>query len=170
MSYTKIYLHCVWSTQYRTPSLIHAEHRLLLFNHIQINAKKQDIHIIEIGGHNEHIHCLISLGKKQSIAQIIRLIKGESSYWFNKQGWNLLKWQDDYFAVSIGESQINRVRKYIQNQELHHKRKTFNKEYEEFMSIYKFNPQLPSASVALQLPSASADGPKDEQSNMPPPL
>lgn len=68
------------------------------------------------------------------------LLKGESSHWINKQ--NLLKekfeWQKEYFAVSVSESALNRVRDYIKNQENHHKRKSYNDEYLEFIRKYKF--------------------------------
>jgi REP element-mobilizing transposase RayT len=68
-------------------------------------------------------------------------LKGESSFWINKNKISLGKfeWQDDYFAVSVSESALNRVRNYIKNQENHHKRKSFNDEYHEFISKYKFD-------------------------------
>ncbi|MEX2512456.1 MAG: transposase [Cyclobacteriaceae bacterium] len=58
------------------------------------------------------------------------MIKGESSFWINKLKLTLEKfeWQDEFFAVSVSESMIDRVRDYIRNQEKHHKRKTFQEE------------------------------------------
>ena len=69
------------------------------------------------------------------------LLKGESSYWINRNNIFLKKfeWQDEYFAVSVSESAITRVREYIKNQENHHKKKSFNDEYQEFISKYKFD-------------------------------
>ena len=70
----------------------------------------------------------------------MQLIKGESSYWINKQ--NILKekfeWQDEYFAVSVSESLVDRVRNYIKNQESHHAHKTWKDEYNEFIEKYGF--------------------------------
>ena len=70
----------------------------------------------------------------------MQLIKGESSFWVNKQ--KLIKskfeWQDEYFAISVSESQVKAVRKYILNQEEHHKKKTFKQEYDEFIQKYGF--------------------------------
>ena len=65
-------------------------------------------------------------------------LKGESSHWINKDKFlkNKLQWQDDYFAVSVGESQVERVRAYIRNQEEHHKKRTFQEEVDEFMEKY----------------------------------
>ena len=70
----------------------------------------------------------------------MNLVKGESSYWANKRlKWpEKFGWQDDYFAVSVGESQFDAVDRYISNQEEHHQRKTFQQEYDEFIKNYQF--------------------------------
>ncbi len=68
------------------------------------------------------------------------MIKGEAAHWFNKQNFfaDKLEWQDEYFAVSVSESLMNKVREYIKNQEEHHKKKTFQQEYDEFIIKYGF--------------------------------
>ena len=139
MSFIKIMIHCVWSTKNREPVFSDREIRNQLFKHILANAREKDIFIDNIGGEKEHIHCLISLGKEQNISKVIQLMKGESAFWFNKNFNQRLMWQDDYFAVSVSESVIPKVREYIQNQEEHHKKKSFNEEYEEFIRIYGFD-------------------------------
>lgn len=70
----------------------------------------------------------------------MQLIKGESSFWFNKNSisQNKLNWQKEYFAVSVSESQVDAVKNYITNQEEHHKKKTWNEEYNEFITKYGF--------------------------------
>src|SRR5262245_30669990 len=107
MSYVKIWVHLVFSTKDRTPWLI-KEIRADIQKHIMDNCKQKEIFLQAINGHQEHIHCLISLGKDQSISKVSQLIKGESSFWINRN--NLTKekfvWQDDYFAVSVSESQV----------------------------------------------------------------
>ena len=139
MGYIKIWIHLVWTTKNHEP-LLTKEIRQHVFNHIRENALKKNIYIDFINGHSEHIHCLISLGSGQNIDNILMLLKGESSHWINKQ--NLLKekfkWQKEYFAVSVSESAVNRVRDYIKNQENHHKKKSFHYEYQEFIRKYKF--------------------------------
>ena len=112
-----------------------------IFNHIRENAGKKGIYIDFINGHLEHVHCLISLGSGQNIDKILMLLKGDSSYWINRNNIfpGKFEWQDEYFAVSVSESAITRVREYIKNQENHHKKKSFNDEYQEFISKYKFN-------------------------------
>ena len=68
------------------------------------------------------------------------LIKGESSFWINKNELTKEKfeWQDEYFAVSVSESVVDKVRDYIKNQETHHTKKTFQEEYDEFMIKFGF--------------------------------
>jgi len=69
------------------------------------------------------------------------LLKGESSNWINKNEIfrKNFKWQDEYFAVSVSESAVNRVRDYIKNQEEHHRKRSFQEEYSEFMQKYGFD-------------------------------
>lgn len=138
MSWVKVWVHYVFSTKNREPYLNSKELREKIFNHIKENAKEKNIWLDSINGYKEHIHCLISLNKEQSISKIAQLIKGESSFWINKN--KLIKdkfvWQDDYWAVSVSESHIIKIRKYIQQQEDHHKIKSFTEEVNDFMNKY----------------------------------
>ncbi len=140
MSFIKIYIHCVWSTKNRIPLLNTIELRQKVWQHIKSNATQKGIYIDFINGYSDHCHCLISLGVDQNIQKVMQLIKGESSYWINKNSLTKEKfeWQDEYFAVSVSESIIDRVRNYIKNQEEHHKKKSFQEEYDEFITKYGF--------------------------------
>ena len=140
MPFIKVYIHFVWSTKNRIPFLATKEIRQTVWNHIKDNAKEKGIHIDFINGYSEHCHCLVSLGVDQTIQKVMQLIKGESSFWINNQKLILDKfeWQDEYFAVSVSESILERVRNYIKNQERHHSKQTFEEEYNEFITKYKF--------------------------------
>ncbi|MCL4484027.1 MAG: IS200/IS605 family transposase [Bacteroidetes bacterium] len=139
MSFVKIWVHLVFATKFRehlfSKEISHAIHE-----HIMSNCKKKEIFLQAINGSVEHVHCLISLGKDQSIAQVVQLIKGESSFWINQNHLlpNKFSWQDDYFAVSVSESHLENVVKYIKNQEEHHRIKPFSEEVEEFIAKYGF--------------------------------
>ncbi len=139
MSYVKIWVHLVFSTKTRNAFLI-KDVRHNVQKHIISNCKEKNIFLQAINGHTDHLHCLISLGKNQSIAEVSQLIKGESSHWINKN--NLISekftWQDDYFAVSVSESQLGKVVNYIKNQEIHHASKPFSEEVEDFIKKYGF--------------------------------
>lgn len=132
-------MHCVWGTKKKMPFLT-SENKWDILNHIKENAKSKDIYIDFINGDKDHIHCIISLKADETLSKTIQLIKGESSFWINKNKITKEKfeWADEYFAVSISESQLNRVRNYIKNQEEHHRKKTWNEEVDEFIQKYNF--------------------------------
>ena len=139
MSYLKIWIHSVWTAKNRKP-LISSANRKALFEHIHKNALEKEVLMEIVGGYHNHVHCLFRLKNNQTIEKVMQLIKGESSFWFNKNINNTQKliWQKEYFAVSVSESQIEKVKKYIQNQEGHHKKKTWEEEYQEFIKNYGF--------------------------------
>ena len=139
MAYVKNWLHCVWGTKSRIPFLKDGTKKVVL-DHIKENAKLKGIYIDIINGHTEHLHCLISLHPAQSLSNVIRLIKGESSCWINKHHITrtIFSWAREYYAVSVSESHLPRVRNYIKNQDEHHRKKTFEEESDEFIEKYGF--------------------------------
>lgn len=139
MPYTKIMIHTVWSTKNRT-QFLRNEIRPAILDHIRSNSVEKGIYLDSINCHLDHVHCLISLGIDQNISKIISLLKGESSHWINQQKLAVGKfsWQNEYFAVSVSESNISMVREYIKNQDIHHRKKTFQEEYDEFLRIFRF--------------------------------
>ena len=150
MPWVKVWIHFVWSTKNREPFL-NDEIRQRVFQHIRENAKEKDIHLDFINGFVDHVHCLISLGTDQTLEKIMQLIKGESSFWVNKQQLvkNKFEWQDEYIALSVSYSALDKVRAYILNQEEHHKKKTFTDEYEEFLSAHQFEIGLAKANSEI---------------------
>ena len=85
------------------------------------------------------MHLLLFLKSNQSVGEIERLIKGESSHWYSQMKYGPLQWQDDYFAVSVSPDRLNTVRQYIRKQEEHHKKYSFEEEYESFVSMLHKN-------------------------------
>ncbi len=138
MSWVRVWIHLVFTTKNRERLVIDKESRDNLFKHMKENAKKKEIFLDTVNGSDDHVHCLISLSKDLTISKTVQLIKGESSHWFNANtnAKEKLSWQDDYWAVSVSESHITKVREYIKNQEEHHKRETFSEEVEEFMKKF----------------------------------
>jgi len=139
MPFIRIWVHCVWATKNRSV-MLDREVRSNLFGHIFQYASKNGIFIDRINGGNDHVHLLISLGSEQNISKVIQQLKGESTFWINRSG--LLpfrfEWQNDYFAVSVSESQLDTVRKYIDEQVEHHRVKSFADEYREFIEKFGF--------------------------------
>ncbi|MBL1219971.1 IS200/IS605 family transposase [Chryseobacterium sp. L7] len=140
MSFIKIYIHLVFSTKNRVPHLSTFELRIKLWKHIKENASEKGIYLDLVNGYSDHCHCLISLGSGQNIEKVVQLLKGESSYWINKNQLTQDKfsWQDEYFAVSVSESKVDAVREYIKNQEKHHQKRSFADEYQEFLEKNNF--------------------------------
>jgi REP element-mobilizing transposase RayT len=132
MGYVKIWIHAVWTTKNRE-NYLNGNIRYDIFKHIKSYAEEKRICIDFINGYLDHVHCLISLNSDQNIADVMNLIKGESSHWINKNGLTEEKfaWQNDYYAASISKSHVERVRNYIRNQEIHHSGQTLDDEIEE---------------------------------------
>ena len=112
-----------------------------VINHIRANAKKKGIYIDFLNGHSEHLHCLLSLNPDQSLSKVMQLIKGEASFWINRNALTKHKfeWAEEYFGISVSESHLPKVREYIRNQEEHHRIKTWKEEYEDFLKQYEFD-------------------------------
>ena len=139
MSFIRIWLHCVWTTNRRIPYLRDDIRDQVIF-HILETSRSKNIYIDYLNGYQEHLHALISLGATQTVSDIMRSIKGESSFWINKNKLtsHRFEWQDDYYAVSIGASQVDSLRKYIRNQVDHHKSVTWEEELRKLEEEYDF--------------------------------
>lgn len=140
MAFVNIMVHAVWGTKSRYPFL-KKEIRSTVYEHIRQNAISKQIFIDSINGVEDHIHVLLGLNAELSISKTLQLIKGEASYWINKQKLTIpsFEWADEYYAVSVSESQLQKVRDYIDNQEEHHRKKTFLEECDEFLKHYAFH-------------------------------
>jgi len=139
-SYVKIWIHLIFSTKNRDP-LISDSFEMKLFMHMKENAKTKDIYIDFINRTNNHVHILLSMKPEQNISKIAQLIKGESSFWINKNKLSKYKfeWQDEYIALSVSESNILRIREYIKNQKEHHRKRSFSEEYDIFLEKHGFD-------------------------------
>lgn len=122
MSVVKVWIHAVWATKGRYPFL-HDRIRSQVFSHIVQNARYKKISIDRINGYADHVHVLFTLRSTQRLAEVIHLLKGESSRWINRNQLTEepFEWQTDYWAVSVCESTLASVRKYIDRQENHHR-------------------------------------------------
>jgi putative transposase len=127
--------HCTFSTKGRR-QLITSELQERLWPFMGGIARENKMRALIVGGVEDHVHLLLSLGTTISIAQALQLIKGGSSKWihdtFPKH--RTFAWQEGYGAFSIGISQVDRTLRYIQTQPEHHRKQTFQ---EEFLAILK---------------------------------
>ena len=134
MSYIKIWIHAVWGTKNRKPILKPPVLKQIC-DHIKVNAKEKGIYIDTINGYDDHVHVLMLLKHDLSISKQIQLLKGESSFWANKNDVvkPKLEWAVKFFAASVSDSKMGVVRAYINNQQEHHKKQTFTDEYNQFL-------------------------------------
>ncbi len=138
MSYVKVWIHAVWGTKNRVHVLT-KETREQVTNHIRENARKKEIHIDRLNGPADHLHCLFALNADHSVAKALQLMKGESAHWANDVGVTPSKfqWANEYYAVSVSESSLNRVRAYIDGQDEHHRMKRFDEEWEDLLKGWR---------------------------------
>ncbi len=103
MSFIKIHIHLVFSTLNRKPLLHSKELRIKVWKHIRENAAAKGIFVEMVNGYANHCHCLISLSSNQTIEKVVQLIKGESSFWINKNNLTAEKfhWQDEYLQFQF---------------------------------------------------------------------
>ena len=110
MPFIRIWIHLIWSTKNREPLLL-PEIRHQVFSHIREKAEEKGIFLDFINGYNEHVHLIVSMNQVQTISKIVHDIKGESSHWINQNNISKFKfnWQEEYIAVSINHSAIDKV-------------------------------------------------------------
>jgi len=89
---------------------------------------------LAVGGVSDHVHLLIGMRATHTISNVLRELKSESSRWVHATirvpGF---AWQEGYAAITVSPSQIEEVRAYVLNQEEHHRTRTFQEEYREFL-------------------------------------
>ncbi|MCU0328804.1 MAG: IS200/IS605 family transposase [Chitinophagales bacterium] len=137
-TYTKIYIHIVFSVKGRQ-NLIQKTWKEELYKYICGIVNRNEQKVYAIGGMADHIHILVSIKPNVSISDLVRDIKANSSKWINDKGYIVGKflWQEGFGAFSYAQSQLDTVIAYIDNQEIHHQKKTFKDEYIDLLQ--KFN-------------------------------
>ena len=126
-TYTKLIYHIVFSTKERIP-LIVPEIRDRLYEYLGGVIRGEKGSLMEIGGMPDHVHILARFGAAIAVSEMLKRIKGSSSHWLSQETGTWFVWQSGYGAFSVSESQVAAVRKYIQQQEEHHKRISFKDE------------------------------------------
>lgn len=133
-SYISAYYHCVFSTKERRKQIDEALQGRL-WPYLGGIARENRMSALSIGGVADHVHLLLSMPSTLSIAEAMQRIKGASSQWIHEefQGRRDFAWQEGYGAFSVGVSQIDATKRYIENQRDHHSKQTFEEEYVAFL-------------------------------------
>jgi putative transposase len=139
-SYTQIHIQFVFAVKYRA-ALIDNTWKERLHQYITGIFQENKHKMLQINSMPDHIHIFIGMRPHQSISALIQNVKSESSKWIKAQ--DLCKfqfaWQEGYGAFSYSKSQMPQVIRYIQNQEIHHRKETFLSEYKNFLKAFEID-------------------------------
>jgi putative transposase len=137
-TYTQIHIQYVMAVKFRQ-SLIEPDWKERLHQYITGIVQNHGHKMIATNSTLDHLHMFIGFRPNQSLSDLMRLVKGESSEWLNKQDFvkSTFRWQEGYGAFSYSRSQIKKVAEYIENQEEHHRKKTFLEEYQQFLEHFE---------------------------------
>ena len=135
-SFTKIWIHFIWGTKKRYKSLGNREFRKRISKHLSMNSENQGIYMKVNYVNSDHVHAVIDLPTNMTVEDAARLLKGELSSWINNNIEFKFNWATGYAAFSVSESNLDKVVKYIMNQEEHHRMKSFTEEYDTFLRAY----------------------------------
>ena len=136
--YTQLNIHLIFSVAKRE-CLLKDSFRNSVFKFIHGILSNTGNYPLTINGYKDHVHAFFELNPNNSISEVARNVKANSSRWINEQKFISFQfnWQRGYGAFSYSKSQRESVIRYIKEQENHHKRKTFKEEYLEFLKKYK---------------------------------
>ena len=140
-SLSKVYLHIVFSTKERKP-FINSEIKPILQAYFVTLGANLGTYTEEVYANPEHIHWLCTLPRTLTIADLVQKVKISSSNKIASLGLKNFHWQKGYAAFSVSQSKVGIVKKYIQNQEEHHRKQTFQEEYVQFLEEYKLDYDL----------------------------
>jgi REP element-mobilizing transposase RayT len=133
MAYTNLLYHIVFATKGRLP-MIDPEIRSRFHQYLGGTARGLGGILLEVGGINDHIHLLVKLKPTMCLSDFIRDLKSNSSVWAKENGIMKFAWQRRYGAFTVSESQCETVRRYIRDQERHHKKFDFRTEFESMLT------------------------------------
>ncbi len=136
-TYAQIYMHFIFAVSNRD-CVIMDSWKDELYKYITGIVENRRQHLMAIGGHYDHVHMLVSLSPTMSCSDLMAEVKRSSSKWINDKRFVLgrFSWQEGFGAFSYSQSQIQNVIQYIQNQEDHHRVKTFREEYILFLKQF----------------------------------
>ena len=138
MSYTNLLYHIVYATKERAPLITNAL-RPRLHEYLGGTVRGLGGVALEINGTNDHVHVLAKLLPTISVSEFLSKLKSGSSGWAKRQTNGRFGWQARFGAFTASESQVNRVRRYIRNQEAHHQKQSFEEELKALLRAHKID-------------------------------
>ncbi len=139
-TYTQIHIHLIFAVKNRK-ALIHPDWKERLHQYMTGIIQKNNHKVLQINSMPDHIHILIGLRPDQSLSSLVQNVKSETTKFINNEKLSLLKfeWQEGFGAFSYSKSQLDNVINYIQNQEIHHAKKSFTEEYRQILNKFELD-------------------------------
>lgn len=139
-TYTQVHIQAVFAVQNRK-CVIEPSWKEELYKYIAGIIERKGHKLLVINGISDHVHVFFGMRPTQSLSDLMRELKGDSSKWINEKKFinARFSWQEGYGAFSYGKSQVNSVVDYIKNQEKHHERKTFIQEYKTLLELFEID-------------------------------
>lgn len=136
-TYTQLYIQLVFATKFRESSIL-PDWKKGLYKFITSVFQTRGHKMLQINGMPDHIHILIGWNPDQSLAEIVKVVKGESTKWIKLERGlaSNFAWQSGYSAFSYSREDLNRVINYIKNQEIHHQKVSFLDEYKKLLNEF----------------------------------
>jgi putative transposase len=137
-SLSRLWTHLIFSTKNRFPFLSDKTIRTDMHRYLAKILREHDCETLIVNGVEDHVHALFALSRTHSIASVVKEIKRTSSGSAKELSPKLAKfhWQGGYGAFSVSQSSLEEVIRYIERQDKHHKRVTFQDEYRAFLKAY----------------------------------
>lgn len=137
-SYTQIHIQFVFAVKYRA-ALIGNEWKERLHQYVTGIFQENKHKMLQINSMPDHIHIFIGMRPHQSISSLIQNVKTESNKWIKVQNFcsHPFAWQEGYGAFSYAKSQVADVIRYVQNQEIHHRKETFLDEDRKLLTVFE---------------------------------
>jgi putative transposase len=136
-TFSQIYLQFVFAVQGRQ-SLIPQEHKEELHKYITSLVQARNCRMLAVHCMPDHLHLFAGIRPAVYLPDLVKEVKVQSNEFIKEKGWTngVFCWQEGYGVFSYGHSQLDRVCKYVLNQEAHHRRKTFREEYHDFLAKF----------------------------------
>ena len=137
-TYTQIHIQFVFAVKYRA-AIIAPEWKEQLHQYITGIFQNNNHKMLQINSMPDHIHIFIGMRPHQSISALIQNVKTESSKWIKEKKFckSSFAWQEGYGAFSYSKSHVDNVIRYIQNQEIHHRKENFLDEYKKLLAAFE---------------------------------
>ncbi|HEX7137885.1 MAG TPA: IS200/IS605 family transposase, partial [Vicinamibacterales bacterium] len=128
-THTSLHYHLIFSTKQRAPS-IQPNVRDRMHAYLGGVIRGMEGVALDVGGTADHVHLVVGLKPTHTLADVLRVLKGDSSKWAHEElGLNEFAWQEGYGAFTVSKSDLEAVRRYVQSQEEHHRKRSFQEEY-----------------------------------------